>query len=49
MAAEKLGVTPDTVYKSGLDPLKKADLAKARKDGTDGGWLWYLTLEGMVG
>jgi hypothetical protein len=49
IAAEKLGAQPDTVYKSGLDPLKRAERIKARKDGTDGGWYWRLTVEEMLG
>ena len=42
---EKLGAKPDTVYQSGLDPLKKAGRVKARKDGAGGGWYWRLSLE----
>jgi hypothetical protein len=41
----KLGANPDSVYKSGLVPLKRDGRIKARKDGTTGGWFWQLTLE----
>ena len=49
VAKEKLGANPDTVYKGGLYPLKTAGRIKPRKDGTDGGWYWHLTLAEMVG
>jgi hypothetical protein len=45
VAAEKLGANPDTVYKSGLEPLRKDERIKARKDDTTSGWYWNLTLE----
>jgi AAA domain len=44
-ALDKLGANPDTVYKSGLEPLKDAGRVRARKDGTTGGWYWRLSLE----
>jgi AAA domain len=48
-AKEKLGANPDTVYKNGLNPLNEAGRIKARKDGTDGGWYWRLSLEEQIG
>ena len=45
IASEKLGASTDTVYQSGLDPLRKDSRVKARKDGTVGGWYWRLSLE----
>jgi hypothetical protein len=48
-AVEKLGANPDTVYKSGLAPLKEAGRIRARKDGTDGGWYWRPSLEEIIG
>lgn len=39
---DELGVSADTVYKSGLEPLKKAGEIKASKDGFKGGWMWSL-------
>jgi AAA domain len=48
-AKEKLGANPDTVYKSGLDPLNKAGRIRSRKDGTTGGWYWRLSLEEQLG
>ncbi len=42
---EKLGANPDTVYKSGITPLREASRIKARKDGMNGGWFYRLTLE----
>jgi len=42
IAYEKLGVNADSVYKSGLVPLKDAGRIKAHKDGTVGGWYWKL-------
>jgi AAA domain len=49
VAADKLGASPDVVYKSGLEPLRKADRIKARKESTTGGWYWDLTLEERLG
>jgi AAA domain len=42
VALEKLGASGNTLYRSGLDPLRKGDWIKPRKDGTDGGWYWRL-------
>ena len=42
-ARDALGVNPDTVYKSGLDPLRKEGLVKPYKDGVGGPWCWRLT------
>jgi hypothetical protein len=39
---DELGVKPDTVYKSGLAPLRKAGRITARKADWDGGWHWQL-------
>ena len=39
---DEAGAKPDSVYKSGLSPLKKAGKIKARKDGMSGGWHWRL-------
>jgi AAA domain len=36
------GAKPDSVYKSGLEPLRKEGRIKARKAGTTGGWYWTL-------
>lgn len=40
--ADELGVNPDTVYKSGLEPLKKDDRISCRKESFTGGWVWRL-------
>jgi hypothetical protein len=48
-AKEKLGASPDSVYKNGLSPLNDAGRIKAHKDGTDGGWYWRLSLEEQIG
>ena len=42
VCADELGVSPDTVYKSGLDPLRKAGRIRPRKDGFWGGWSWRI-------
>jgi AAA domain len=49
VAEAKLGASPDTVYQSGLDPLRKAGRVKARKESTTGGWYWTLTVEERLG
>ena len=36
----RLGVNPDTVYKSGLEPLRKEGAIVSRKSDWDGGWYW---------
>jgi hypothetical protein len=36
------GANPDSVYKSGLKPLREEGRIKARKDGPDGPWCWRL-------
>jgi len=41
VANERLGVNADTVYKSGLAPLKDGGRIKAHKDGL-GGWCWKM-------
>jgi hypothetical protein len=41
---EKLGASHDTIYQSGLDPLRKEGLIAARKEGL-GGWFWRLKLD----
>ena len=48
VASEKLGANPDTVYKSGLEPLRKTGRAKVRKEDVNGGWDWRLSLEEMA-
>jgi AAA domain len=48
-ALDKLKANPDTVYKSGLQPLRNAGRIKARKESTTGGWYWHLTLEERLG
>jgi hypothetical protein len=42
---EKLGASPDTVYQSGLTPLRKEGLIAARKESLEGGWFWRLKLD----
>jgi hypothetical protein len=49
IAMEKLGASADTVYQSGLEPLRKQGRIKARKDGSEGAWYWNLTLEERLG
>jgi hypothetical protein len=49
VAQEKLGANSDTVYRSGLTPLRLAGRIQARKDGTTGGWFWRLSLEEHLG
>jgi AAA domain len=49
VALEKLGASGDTVYQSGLDPLRKAGRVKARKESTTSGWYWDLALEERLG
>jgi AAA domain-containing protein len=44
-AKDELGANSDSVYKSGLQPLRNDDRIKARKDGTTGPWLWRLSDE----
>ena len=39
---DELGVNSDTVYKSGLAPLRKAGQIRARKEGLNEGWRWRL-------
>ncbi len=39
------GANPDSVYKSGLGPLREEGRIKARKDGPDGPWCWRLSLD----
>jgi AAA domain len=48
VAMEKLGASANTVYQSGLEPLRKDDRIKARKESTTGGWFWDLTLEERI-
>jgi hypothetical protein len=49
VALDKLGASADTVYQSGLDPLRGAGRVKARKESTTGGWYWDLTFEERLG
>jgi hypothetical protein len=42
-AKDELDVNPDTVYKSGLTPLREAGQVKASKGGMNAGWQWTLT------
>jgi AAA domain len=42
VAEEKLGASHDTVYKSGLTPLRKEGLIVARKESVEGSWFWRL-------
>ncbi len=44
-ANDELGASADSVYQTGLEPLKKAGQVKPRKAGLDGGWYWQLTEE----
>jgi hypothetical protein len=39
---DELGVSSNTVWRNGLEPLKDARRVEVRKDGTTGGWLWRL-------
>jgi hypothetical protein len=39
---DELGVSNNTVWRNGLEPLKQAGRIKVRKDGLTGGWLWRL-------
>jgi hypothetical protein len=47
VAKDELGANHDSVYKSGLEPLRKAGLAKAQKASLTGGWYWRLTEESV--
>ena len=42
VCADELGVNGDTVYKSGLKPLREAGRIRARKGGLNDGWYWRL-------
>ena len=42
-ANDELGASSDSVYQTGLEPLRKAGRVKPRKDGFDGGWYWHTT------
>ena len=42
VANDELGASADSVYQSGLEPLRKAGRAKSRKVGFEGGWVWHL-------
>jgi len=42
-AKDELSASADSVYQSGLLPLRKSDRVKPRKDGLHGGWCWLLT------
>lgn len=48
IALEKLGAKADTVYKSGLVPLKSDGRIKPRKASTDDGWYWRLTIDEVI-
>jgi hypothetical protein len=41
-AKEELDANADTVYKSGLAPLRETEQIKARKAGLNDGWYWHL-------
>lgn len=42
VCGDELGVKPDTVWKSGLEPLRKTGRISSYKDGFSGGWNWRL-------
>jgi hypothetical protein len=42
IAALELGINADSLYKSGLEPLRQEGRIKGRKDGFTGGWLWKM-------
>jgi hypothetical protein len=42
---DELGINPDSVYRSGLMPLREQQLIAARKHGLNGAWHWRLTAE----
>jgi hypothetical protein len=42
VCADELGVNPDTVYKSGLKPLREHGRIRASKGGMNDGWYWRL-------
>lgn len=43
VANDELGASADSVYQTGLQPLRKTGRIKARKAGLDGGWYWHST------
>jgi len=45
VAKDELGANPDSVYKSGLEPLRKERRIRAFKTGMVGGWYWTLMEE----
>jgi hypothetical protein len=45
VAKDELDANPDSVYKSGLAPLREAGRIKARKGGMNAGWSWRLIEE----
>jgi hypothetical protein len=44
--SDELGVKPDSVYQSGLKPLREAGRIRARKDGLNGAWQWRIEESG---
>jgi hypothetical protein len=42
VANDELGASPDSVYQTGLQPLRKADRIRAKKGGLNSGWYWHL-------
>ena len=42
-AKDELDANADTVYKSGLAPLRQSEQIKARKAGLNDGWYWHLS------
>jgi hypothetical protein len=45
VAKDELGANADSVYKSGLEPLRKDARIRARKASLTGGWYWTLVEE----
>jgi hypothetical protein len=43
VASDELGASADSVYQTGLNPLRKAGQAQPRKTGFDDGWVWRST------
>jgi AAA domain len=43
VAEEKLGASPDALWKSGLEPLRKEHRIMVRKESVEGGWFYRLT------
>ena len=43
VCGEELGASPDTIYRQGIEPLRKDERIKARKDGLTAGWSYDLS------